>query len=168
MPESNIKFPPVRSLCVPTYYENGIIWELRLFLVSLGWRLATAKQAAHCRRYHTVLVSSTYFKQDFLPPSPVIRVNRRACHLGPYKSPRRPHIPPHASRVRCHPSQVSGLTLLTQPRSPSPTAARSTNRVTLRGSRKLWRYACCDGHRTSVGAETHSENPLPRRPPFTD
>jgi hypothetical protein len=127
MPESNIKFPPVRSLCVPTHYENGIIWELRLFLVSLGWRLATAKQAAHCRRYHTVLVSSTYFKQDILLPPSVIRVNRRACHLGPYKSPRRPHIPPRASRVRCHPSQVSGLTFahpcslnLARPHPPPP------------------------------------------------
>jgi len=81
MPESNIKFPPVRSLCVPTYYENGIIWELRLFLVSLGWRLATAKQAAHCRRYHTVLVSSTYFKQDILlSPSDT----RKSARLPPW------------------------------------------------------------------------------------
>jgi hypothetical protein len=69
---------------------------------------------------------------------PVIQVNWRACRFGRYKSPRRPHPPPRASRVSCHPPQVSGLTfahpLLTQPRSPLPTAVRSTNRVTLRGS----------------------------------
>jgi hypothetical protein len=73
-------------------------------------------------------VSSTLPQQTPLSP-PVIRVNRRAC---------RPHPPPRASRVSCHPPQVSGLTfahpLLTQPHSPSPTAVRSTNRVTLRGS----------------------------------
>jgi hypothetical protein len=67
-----------------------------------------------------------------------IRVNRRACRFGRYKSPRRAHPPPRASRVSCHPPQVSGLTfahpLLTQPRSPSPTAVRSTNRLTVRGS----------------------------------
>jgi hypothetical protein len=57
----------------------------------------------------------------------VIRVNRRACRFGPYKSPRRPHIPPRASRVRCHPSQVSGLTFahpcslnLARPHPPPP------------------------------------------------
>jgi hypothetical protein len=72
------------------------------------------------------------------PPQKLIRVNRRAGRFGPYKSPRRPHPPPCAGRVSCHPPQVSGLTfahpLLIQPRSPSPTAVRSTNRITLHGS----------------------------------
>jgi hypothetical protein len=36
---------------------------------------------------------------SYNPPPPVIRVNRRACRFGPYKSPRRPHPPPRASQV---------------------------------------------------------------------
>jgi hypothetical protein len=72
------------------------------------------------------------------PHPPVIRVNRRACRFGRYKSPRRPHPPHRASQMSCHSPQVNAHTfahpLLTQPRSPSPIVVRSTNRVTLRGS----------------------------------
>ena len=72
------------------------------------------------------------------PSSPVIQVNRRVCRFGRYKNHRRPHPPPRGSQVSRHPTRVSSLTLahplLTQPRSPSPTAIRSSNRVTLRGS----------------------------------
>jgi hypothetical protein len=39
-----------------------------------------------------------------------LQVNRGTCRFGRYKNPRRPHPPPRASRVSCHPPQVSGLT----------------------------------------------------------
>jgi hypothetical protein len=56
-----------------------------------------------------------------LPPLPPrLRVNRTYFRFGRYKNHRRPHSPPHP--------------LLTPSRSPSPTAVRSTNRLTLRGS----------------------------------
>jgi hypothetical protein len=62
---------------------------------------------------------------------PRLQVNRGTCRFGRYKNPRRPHPPPRVSRVSHHPPQVSGLTLA---HPPSPTAARSTNRLRLRGS----------------------------------
>jgi hypothetical protein len=43
-------------------------------------------------------------------PPPVIQVNRHVCRFERYKSPHRPHPPPRASRVSCHPPQVSDLT----------------------------------------------------------
>jgi hypothetical protein len=52
-----------------------------------------------------------------LPLPPRLQVNRGACR---YKNPRRPHPPLRASRV--------------SRRLPSPTAVRSTNRLSLRGS----------------------------------
>ena len=111
---------------------------------------------------------------------PGIQVSRRACRFERYKSPCRPHPPPHVSRVSCRLPQVSDLTfahpLLTQPRSPLPTAVRSTNRVTLCGSilgpwaaRPKWApttvsFLGCTAHEGKFGSKCNSElgSSLPR------